>query len=259
MTDSETASAAMRDDRQAWVRYLRGVNERQEDALAPVFDDRWGKIQDDHRAFGERFLLSLPPGGRVLDAPCGTGKYFGMVVESGRSLLGVDHAGAHLASARAKFAAIPTEKLDLQDLPYRDEFDGVMCVDAMEMIPPEDWPVVLQRFRRALRPGGWLYLTVELQAEDKIRRLNEESRRSGLPVVDGEVISRPEDWARAAREEHAPGPETFFHYYPHMEQVRAWIADAGFEIQDEAEGLWHDGGYAYHHVLSRAEAVSRQT
>jgi len=33
----------------------------------------------------------------------------------------------------------------------------VLCVDAMELIPPEDWPPVLERFRRALRPGSWLY------------------------------------------------------------------------------------------------------
>ena len=57
---------------------------------------------------------------------------------------------------------VPTDQHDLQDLPYRDEFEGVLCVDAMEFIPPEEWPPVLERFHQALRPGGWLYLTVEL-------------------------------------------------------------------------------------------------
>ena len=27
------------------------------------------------------------------------------------------------------------------------EFDGVLCVDAMEFVPPEEWPPVLERFR----------------------------------------------------------------------------------------------------------------
>jgi len=176
----------------------------------------------------------------VLDAPCGTGKYFPMVLASGRSLLGVDHAGGHLANAGAKFPHVPTDKHDLQDLPYRDEFDGVMCVDAMEFVPPEDWPGVLERFRRAVHPGGWLYLTVELAPRDQVRAVNEQARRSGLPVVEGEVI-----WDE---------PDGYYHHHPTMQQVRAWLAGAGFAIEEEAEGPWHEEGYAYHHVLARAEA-----
>jgi ubiquinone/menaquinone biosynthesis C-methylase UbiE len=81
-----------------------------------------------HHDFVGRFLSRLPPDGRVLDAACGTGKYFPMVLASDRGLLGVDHAGALLANAAAKFPQVPTDKHDLQELPYRDEFDGVMCV-----------------------------------------------------------------------------------------------------------------------------------
>lgn len=227
-------------DRNAWLRDLRRVNERQEDALSSVFDERWGDIEDTHRSFVERFLSKLPPGGRVLDAACGTGKYFEMVLAAGRSVLGVDQSGGHLARARSKFPQVPTEKHDLQDLPYTEEFDGLMCVDAMEFVPPEDWPVVLAHFRRALRPGGWLYLTVELAREDRVREANEEARDSGLPVVEGEVM-----WEE---------PDGYYHHYPSLEQVRAWLAAAGFLIEEEAEGAWHDDEYAYHHVLARLEA-----
>jgi SAM-dependent methyltransferase len=243
VTDSETGPAVP--DRAEWVRNLRRVNEQQEDALSPVFDARWGEIEDTHRAYVERFLSRLPPGGRVLDAACGTGKYFAMVLAGGRPLLGVDHSAGHLSRARAKFPNVLTDKHDLQDLPYRGEFDGVMCVDAMEMVPPEDWPVVLDRFRRALRPGGWLYVTVERVPLDRVREVNEEARRSGLPVVEGEVM-----W---------PEPEgALYHHYPTMEQVRAWFAAADFAIQEEAEGQWHQDDYAYHHVLARVEASPRR-
>lgn len=242
MGDSETTPAAPAAERGVWLRNLRRVNEQQEDVLAPDYDAQWGEIEDTHRAFVERFLSMLSPDGRVLDAACGTGKYFPMVLASGRSLLGVDQSGAALANAGAKFSPVPTEKHDLQNIPYRDEFDGVMCVDAMEFVPPEDWPGILERFRRALRPGGCLYLTVELAPEDRVRALNEEARRSGLPVVDGEVI-----WDE---------PDGYYHYYPAMQQVRAWVADAGFAVEEEVEGPWHEeeDQYAYHHVLAHAEA-----
>jgi SAM-dependent methyltransferase len=241
MSDAETGAAPAA-DRRAWLANLRRVNERQEDALVGVFDAQWGEIEPTHQGFVERFLSRLPPDGRVLDAACGTGKYFPMVLASGRPLVGVDHAGAYLANAAAKFPQVPTHKHDLQELPYQGEFDGVLCVDAMEFVAPEDWPVVLERFGRALRPGGWLYLTVELAPADRVRAANQRARRSGLPVVDGEVI-----WDE---------PDGYYHHYPAMRQVRAWLADAGFAIREEAEGPWHEGGYAYHHVLARAVAPS---
>jgi SAM-dependent methyltransferase len=234
------AGAAPSAERRAWLRDLRWADERQEDALAGDFDAQWGEIEPTHQAFVERFLSRLPSDGRVLDAACGTGKYFPMVLASTRRLLGVDHAGALLANAAAKFPQVPTAKHDLQELPYRGEFDGVLCVDAMEFVPPEEWPPVLERFRRALRPEGWLYLTVELAPADRVRAANQAARRSGLPVVDGEVI-----WE---------GPDGYYHHYPGLPRVRAWLADAGFAIDEEAEGPWHEEGYAYHHVLAHMAA-----
>jgi SAM-dependent methyltransferase len=214
---------------------LRRENEQQEDDGAGEYDEWWGKIEDTHRTFVERFLSMLPPEGRVLDAACGTGKYFAIVLASGRSLLGVDHSAGMLATAAEKFPDVATEKHDLQNLPYRAEFDGVMCMDAMEFIPPEDWPDVLRRFRSALRHGGLLYLTVELALEEGVRKANEDARRAGLPVVDAE-------WAE---------PDRFYHHYPSMDRVRTWVLESGFAIVDEAEGPWHEEGYAYHHVLAR--------
>lgn len=225
-------------DRARWLLELRRENERQEAALAPVYDERWGEIEGMHRAWVQRFCSRLPPAGRVLDAACGTGKYFAMVLEGGRSLLGVDHTQAYVDAARRKHPDVPTERHDLQELPYREAFDGVMCVDAMEFVPPEEWPGVLERFRRALRPGGWLYLTVELGREAEVRAATDEARAAGLPVLEGEAI-----WH---------DPEPYYHFYPSMGRVRSWLGEAGFEVVDELEGPWQDDGYAYHHVLARA-------
>jgi integrase len=100
--DAEIGPAMAGADRQAWVRYLRWVNEQHEAAIDSFFDATWGEIQDDHRSFLEKFLGMLPPRGRVLDAPRGTGKFFGLVLHGGRFPLGVDHSGAHLTSAATK-------------------------------------------------------------------------------------------------------------------------------------------------------------
>jgi SAM-dependent methyltransferase len=223
-------------DRRSWLTSLRRTNEKQEDELDPTFDEDYGEITDLHRRFVDSFLASLPSEGAVLDAACGTGKYFGMVRTAGRTVVGVDQSGAHLSTARSKYPGVRVEKHDLQDLPFRSEFDGVMCVDAMEFVPPEDWPIVLGRFRTALRGSGSLYLTVELHDEQALAQANEQTRRWGFPVMDDEVI-----W---------DGPEGYYHFHPSVPRVRSWIGDAGFGIDEELEGPW-DEDFAYHHILAR--------
>jgi cyclopropane fatty-acyl-phospholipid synthase-like methyltransferase len=231
--------ASSRTDRADWLFELRRENERQEDALETL-DAYWTETDDAHLSSVDRFLSVLPVGGTVLDAACGIGRYVGTVLASGRPVTAVDASARHLEAVRRSFPDATTEQHDLQDLPYRDRFDGVMCVDAMEFVPPEDWPKVLMRFRDALHPEGWLYLTVELVPAEQIRSSNEAARRAGLPVVDGEVM-----WEMADR---SPG---YYHFYPSLEQVRGWMTAAGFRIVDEVEGPWVDGEYAYQHVLAR--------
>ena len=160
MTSDRGESILPVPDRATWIRDLPRLNAEQEAGLADGYDADWGTIEDTHRGFVERFLSMLPPDGRVLDAACGTGKYTQMVLASGRTPMCVDHTASYLDKVAGKAPGIATARHHLQELPYRKEFDGAMCVDAMEFIPPEDWPLVLDGFRRALRPGGWLYLTV---------------------------------------------------------------------------------------------------
>jgi hypothetical protein len=80
-------------------------------------------------------------------------------------------------------------------------------------------------------------VTVELHREEQVRELNERARRAGLPVVEGEVL-----W---------DGPDgLLYHYYPRLDGVRAWLADAGFAIEEEAEEPSHEE-YSYQHLLAR--------
>jgi hypothetical protein len=74
----------------------------------------------------------------------------------------------------------------------------------------------------------------------EIRSMNDAARRSGLPVVDGEVMWEVSD--------KSPG---YYHYYPSLDQVGAWLGATGFANLEEVEGPWHDGDYAYHHILGR--------
>jgi ubiquinone/menaquinone biosynthesis C-methylase UbiE len=188
--------------------------------FAATYDEHWGTYSNDsHRAMIERFLAHCPPGATILDAACGTGKYWPSILDSGRSVYGTDQSQQMLNQAQAKFPGVPIEKLGLQELNFVAQFGGIICMDAIEFVFPEDWPLVLANFHRALKPGGPLYFTVELIEEADLRASQESALAQGLPVVAGEFA-------------HEDG----YHYYPQIEQVRAWLDQAHFSIIEEALG-----------------------
>lgn len=207
-------------DRTAWIKQRRRINEMRMDTLfAPTYDEHWGAVIDPtHRQMLDHFLACCPSAAYILDAACGTGKYWPLLLERGHSILGVDQSQGMLHQAQAKFPAIRVEKRGLQELDYEQAFDGIICIDAMENIFPEDWPIVLVNFQHALKPNGALYFTVEIPEED-ISEVFQAAVEAGLPVVEGEYVK-----------------EGSYHYYPDIYQVRLWIDTANFEILEEIIG-----------------------
>jgi SAM-dependent methyltransferase len=172
-----------------------------------------------------RILDRLPPAALILDAACGTGKYWPILETSGREFVGVDQSAKMLERAHQKFPDVPTQKIGLQELHFKSAFDLIMCMDAMENVFPEDWLLVLGNFHRAIKPTGWLYFTVELADPATIESDYQSALALGLPVVFGESIGST-----------GPGDEQGgYHFYPAMDQVRQWLSEAGFAILEEAE------------------------
>lgn len=216
-------------ERSTWLKEKRLVSEIRYDTLhARSYDQNWGHINASHRSFLQRFLALGRPGCTILDAACGTGKYWSLILESGRSVVGIDQSQQMLLQARAKFPNVRTEKKGLQEIDFANAFDGITCVDAMEFVAPEDWPLVLNNFYRTLKRSGHLYFTVELIEADERARAYSEGQKQGLPVVEGEYAH-----------------EGSYHYYPGLGQVRIWVSQASFSVVEEGEG---DG---YHHFIAR--------
>ncbi len=182
----------------------------------------------------ERLLATCPPGGSVLDAPCGTGKYFAHVLRAGRRVAGIDQSAGMLAQARARGIADRLEQVGLQELSYEAEFDAVMTIDAMENVAPEDWPLVLANLHRACRPGGHLYVTVEEIGDEDIDSAFAALAGRGLPAVRGEVVE---------------GDVAGYHYYPGRAQVLAWFDAERLEVIDE--DFTKENGWGYRHFLLR--------
>ena len=218
-------------DRSTWLKERRKMAEYRYDAIfSRDYDEKYGRIDPTHRQFVKKLLSLSPAGCTVLDAACGTGKYWSMIRDSGRSVVGTDQSSEMLKLAAKKHPGVPTAKIGLQEMTYTDEFFAIMCVDAMENVPPEDWALVLGNFARALKSGGYLYFTVEVAEESEMQEAYRRAREMGLPVVRGEYA-------------HHGG----YHYYPRPEQVERWVAQSGLEIVEKSVG---DG---YLHYLVRKD------
>ncbi|MDF2734702.1 MAG: class SAM-dependent methyltransferase [Chloroflexota bacterium] len=218
-------------DRAAWLQERRAAVEGQYDAEADGYDDD-PYPGTSHAAFVGRLLETCRPGGTVLDAPCGTGAYFELVRASGRRVVGIDQSAGMLAQARAKEIATRLEQVGLQELKFDAAFDGAMTIDAMENVPPEDWPRVLANLHRAIVPGGHLYLTVEVVDDSEIDAAFAESTAKGLPAVRGEIIE---------------GDTAGYHFYPRPEQVAVWLDSEGLDVVEE--GHDQEDGWGYRHLL----------
>jgi hypothetical protein len=105
----------------------------------------------------------------------------------------------------------------------------------MEHVFPEDWPLVLANLHRAVRPGGHLYLTVEVADDARIDEAFAVLTARGLPAVRGEVTE---------------GGVAGYHYYPARDRVVDWLDAEGLEIV--AEDLEQNDGWGYRHFLLRA-------
>ena len=221
-------------DRKAWIDERRRATEELFDREAPTYDAEDVPITPTHRRFVTGLVERCPAGARILDAPCGTGKYFSMLLDAGCSVLGADQSAGMLQAAHEKHPDVPTEKVGLQELTFASEFDGAICVDAMENVFPEDWPLVLGNLRRALRPGGYLYFTVETIDEREIADVYAEAIAAGLPVVYGEHVRRGGG----------------YHHYPSLERVDGWVREAGLHVLED--GHSEGDGYGYYHLLTRS-------
>jgi ubiquinone/menaquinone biosynthesis C-methylase UbiE len=221
-------------DRRAWIDERRAAVMADYDAEAAAYDQNPypNEVQQE---WVRRLLATCPSGGTVLDAPCGTGRYFPLVAESGRRVVGIDQSAGMLDQARARGIAIELQHVGLQELAFVARFDAVMTVDALENVAPEDWPLVLANLHRAMRPRGHLYLTVEEQARKHLDAAYAKLVTSGLPAVAGEVVE---------------GDVAGYHYYPDRRQVLAWFDSENLELIDEH--YKQEDGWGYRHFLLRS-------
>lgn len=103
-----------------------------------------------------------PPGSRILDAGCGTGRVAIRLAEAGYDCVGVDLDGSMLAQARANAPDVPWIQADLATLDLSAHaitagFDLIVAAgNVIPLLAPGTEAATVARLAVHLRPGGLL-------------------------------------------------------------------------------------------------------
>lgn len=237
-------------ERSEWLKQMRNKAEALYDHFSPRYWVTFGFYPNEtHLEFVKKFLERVPPHSTLLSAACGAGRYDGILLEAGHNVVGIDQSAGMLRRAKEHFPQVRYEKIGLQKMNFHEAFDGVICIDAMEHVCPEDYQQILHGFQEALKPGGVLYFTAE-SADDPdydLQMYYERGKAAGLPVVFGEVVDDAA-YDQAVQQPDISGEQadvSVYHYYPSLEQVREWIEQAGLTLEEEGTGN------GYEHFLMR--------
>ncbi len=119
--------------------------------------------------------LTLHPGQRVLDVPCGNGRLALALARMRLSVTGLDYAADFVEEGRAdaKRCGIEVELVqgDMRELPWKAEFDAAFCVgNSFGYLDDAGNAAFLAGVARALKPRGRFLLEYPMVAELALRR-----------------------------------------------------------------------------------------
>jgi 2-polyprenyl-3-methyl-5-hydroxy-6-metoxy-1,4-benzoquinol methylase len=150
------------------------------------------------------------PGGKILDAGCGSGRDSLAFLERGYDVTAID-ASARLGALASKLLDRPVLQMTFQEIAWRQEFDGIWASASLLHVPRSEIDDVLGRLARALKPGGAMFLS--------FKHGNREGERNGR-------------WFNSY-------DEAAFHdllgLQPMLELVRVWLNE---DTRPEQAGEW---------------------
>ncbi len=142
----------------ALTKKILDLNKRAWDRLAGSYDDR--DISPVSKVFLE-FAGYLPTEGRVLDLGCGTGiPYAKELTDRGFNVTGVDLSEEMVKVASRNVPGARFVQMSMTEIPYLDDFDGVMSSFSMLLLSPELFNEAARRIVDALVDGGLFYLSL---------------------------------------------------------------------------------------------------
>ena len=103
-----------------------------------------------------RFLCHVKPGGKILDAGCGSGRDSLAFVQAG-FLVDAFDASEEICRLASEILGFVVECKRFEELTGDSEYDGIWACASLLHVREKDLPDVLNRLKRLLKPDGILY------------------------------------------------------------------------------------------------------
>ena len=134
------------------------------DANAQAFFDR--SVEADMARGHEEFTALVRPGGRVLDAGCGSGRDALAFHRLGFDVTAMEASPALAALARAH-TGLPVEVMTFAQVAWRDRFDGIWACASLLHVPRADLAATVTRLRDALSVDGVLWMSFKYGTQER--------------------------------------------------------------------------------------------
>lgn len=157
-----------------------------------LWEGAFGAARTDQEVAAIWSLLTLKPGSRVLDAPCGYGRIARGLAQRGAAVLGVDFSADLIREAERLRGEIPSERLryriaDLRQPLDEGDFDVALNVfSSLGYGTEEDDVRILCTLRESVRPGGSVF--IETAHRDWVTSALHEGYRPGSRLPDGTLM-----------------------------------------------------------------------
>lgn len=120
--------------------------------------DRRRSLQE--RAWLDRFLTHVGPGGIVLDVGCGMGEPIARyLLGRGVRVVGVDASPSMIEGCRTRFPESEWRVADMRELELGRRFDGILAWDSFFHLGMDDQRAMFPRFAAHALPGAPLMFT----------------------------------------------------------------------------------------------------
>ncbi|WP_380179977.1 class I SAM-dependent methyltransferase [Kalamiella sp. sgz302252] len=143
-------------------------------------------VNVDMAALYQPFIGCLPPGARILDAGCGSGRDVKAFSKMGFAVDAFDASPELVALAR-RLTGKPVEQMRFDEINAAARYDGIWCCASLLHVPEAGLPDVMAKLAKALKPGGVWYLSFKYgsgEREKEGRRFTDMDEAGLRRIVD---------------------------------------------------------------------------
>ena len=140
------------------------------------------------------FVSYVKPGGKILDAGCGTGRDIKSFIAMGYNVDAFD-ASEEMCKIAEENTGIHVMQLKFEDFCAKDQYDGIWACASLLHVKKEDLPDCVLRMKRALKDSGIMYMSFKYGEGERVRGdrffidMNETSIKDILDKCGLEIIT----------------------------------------------------------------------